>query len=230
MGELTVRTLRAYGISRIVVASRGIESARRLAQRLGGEPCTLDHVVQAVSEADIVISSTASGRHVLEASDVAQAMAQRPDRSLLLVDIAVPRDIAPEAGAVPNVHLFNIDQLEDICSKNIETRKGEVPLAESLVTEEVGRFETWRESREVAPVIRSLVNHAEIIRQSELERALARLSGLSDRDRNVVQALSVALVNKLLHDPITQLKANSTEHDARAYARTVRELFCLAED
>jgi glutamyl-tRNA reductase len=152
------------------------------------------------------------------------------DRSMLIVDIAVPRDVAPEAADISNVHLFNIDDLDEICSRNIETRKLELPQAEMLIEDEVTRFEDWRRSREITPLIRSLVDHAESIRQSELDRALARLSSLSDRDRNVVQALSVALVNKLLHDPITQLKAGSSEHDSRVYARTVRDLFSLADE
>jgi glutamyl-tRNA reductase len=230
MGELTVRTLKSHGVSRLIVGSRGLSNAQRLARRLGGDPCALDDIHDALRDSDIVISSTASGNHVLEAVDVERAMARRVDRSMLIVDIAVPRDVAPEAGDVSNVHLFNIDDLEDICSRNIESRRLELPQAEVLIEEEVSRFDAWRESREVTPLIRSLVSHAESIRQSELDRALARLSGLSERDRNVVQAMSVALVNKLLHDPITRLKAGSSEHDSRVYARTVRDLFSLADE
>jgi glutamyl-tRNA reductase len=230
MGELTVRTLKSHGVSRLIVGSRGMASAERLARRLGGEPCVLDHIHAALSDSDIVISSTASGQHILEGADVERAMAHRVDRSMLIVDIAVPRDVAPEAGEVSNVHLFNIDDLEDICSRNIETRRLELPQAELLIEEEVSRFDAWRESREVTPLIRSLVSHAESIRQSELDRALARLSGLSERDRNVVQAMSVALVNKLLHEPITRLKSGTEEHDSRVYARAVRDLFSLAEE
>jgi glutamyl-tRNA reductase len=230
MGELTVRTLKSHGVSRLIVGSRGMASAERLARRLGGEPCVLDQIHDALSESDIVISSTSSGQHVLEAADVERAMAHRVDRSMLIVDIAVPRDVAPDAGEVSNVHLFNIDDLEKICSRNIETRRLELPQAEVLIEEEVSRFDAWRESREITPLIRSLVTHAESIRQSELDRALARLSGLSERDRNVVQAMSVALVNKLLHEPITRLKTGSVEHDSRAYARTVRDLFSLADE
>jgi glutamyl-tRNA reductase len=230
MGEMTVRTLKAHGVSRVVVGSRGIANAERLARRLGGVPCSLDAIDEALADSDIVIGSTASGSHVLEGSDVERAMAKRVDRSMLIVDIAVPRDIAPEAGAVSNVHLFNIDDLEDICSRNLEIRKLELPQAEILVEDEVTRFEAWRESREVAPLIRSLVSHGESIRQAELNRALARLGGLSDRDRNVVQALSVALVNKLLHNPIARLKTGSPEHDSRVYARAVRDLFDLADE
>jgi glutamyl-tRNA reductase len=230
MGELTVRTLRSHGVSRLIVGSRGLASAERLARRLGGDPCALDQIHDALSDSDIVISSTASGQHILEAADVERAMSQRTDRSMLIVDIAVPRDVAPEAGRLSNVHLFNIDDLEDICCRNIETRRLEMPQAELLIDDEVARFESWRESREITPLIQSLVNHAESIRQSELDRALARLSSLSERDRNVVQALSVALVNKLLHDPITRLKTGSSEHDGRVYARTVRDLFRLADE
>jgi glutamyl-tRNA reductase len=230
MGELTVRTLRSHGVSRLIVGSRGMASAERLARRLGGDPCSLDQIHDALSDSDIVISSTASGQHVLHANDVERAMSRRMDRSMLIVDIAVPRDVAPEAGDVSNVHLFNIDDLEDICSRNLETRRLELPQAELLIDDEVARFEAWRESREITPLIRSLVSHAETIRQSELDRALARLSSLSERDRNVVQALSVALVNKILHDPITRLKTVPPEHDSRVYARTVRDLFSLADE
>jgi glutamyl-tRNA reductase len=230
MGELTVRTLKSHGVSRLIVGSRGMASAERLARRLGGDPCVLDDIHDALSDSDIVISSTASGQHVLQAIDVELAMARRVDRPMLIVDIAVPRDVAPEAGELSNVHLFNIDDLEDICSRNIEIRRLELPQAELLIEEEVARFDAWREGREITPLIASLVSHAESIRRSELDRALARLSGLSARDRNVVQAMSVALVNKLLHDPITRLKAGSSEHDGRAYARTVRDLFSLADE
>src|SRR5215212_8886286 len=100
MGEMTVRTLKAHGVNRVVVGSRGIANAERLARRLGGVPCTLDAIDEALADSDIVISSTASGTHVLEGGDVERAMARRMDRSMLIVDIAVPRDIAPEAGDI----------------------------------------------------------------------------------------------------------------------------------
>src|SRR4029079_8445007 len=140
------RTLKAHGVSRVVVASRGITNAELLARRLGGVPCSLDGIDEALAESDIVISSTASGTHVLEGADVERAMARRMDRSMLIVDIAVPRDIAPEAGEVSHVHLYNIDDLESICSRNVEIRKLELPQAETLVEDEVARFDAWRES------------------------------------------------------------------------------------
>lgn len=230
MGDLTVQTLRAHGVSRLMVASRGMESAVRLAQRLGGEPRTLADLGQALVDADIVISSTAAGHHVLEADTVARAQQARGGRMLLLVDIAVPRDIDPAAGDLDNVRLFNIDELESICDRNMDLRRRELPVVESLIDDEVAKFESWRESREIAPVISALVDRAEGIRQVELERALARLNGLSERDRNVVQALTVSLVNKLLHTPITRLKEHGTTESARTYARTVTDLFALVDE
>lgn len=230
MGDLAVQTLRAHGVNRLMVASRVMASAARLAARLGGAPRTLANIEEALVEADIVISSTAAGHHVLEAETVARAQAARNGRLLLLVDIAVPRDIDPAAGRLNNVHLYNIDELESICARNMELRRLELPRVETLISEEVARFESWRENREIAPVISALVDRAEGIRQAELERALARLAGLSERDRNVVQALTVSLVNKLLHTPIMRLKEHGTTESARTYARTVTDLFALVDE
>lgn len=230
MGQLAVRTLRSKGVHRLLVASRSLASARRLASQLGGEPLKFDALIDALQRADIVISSTAAGGFVLEYQTVHDAMQHRNGRPLLLIDIAVPRDIDPSVATVPGVHLSNIDDLESVCRQNLEVRRQETLKVEPLIGEEVERFAVWRESREVAPVIQALVQRAEGIRQAELERTLARLGSLSDRDRNVVSALSVSLMNKLLHEPIVRLKERGNGHDGRGYVRALSDLFRLAEE
>jgi glutamyl-tRNA reductase len=171
----------------------------------------------------VLISATAAPEAIISVEDVARAMASRPERPLLIVDIAVPRDVDAAARDVANVHLFDIDDLESAAETNMEARLREVSAVEAIVEDEARRFETWLSSQGVAPTIAALRQRAETLRQAELERTLLRLGHLSDADRQRIDAMTEALVNRLLHEPMTRLR----QHGAERHVEALRELYGL---
>jgi glutamyl-tRNA reductase len=181
----------------------------------------------AVEQADIAITSTAAEEFLLTRALVAEVVARRAQRPLAIVDIAVPRNVEPTVAEVPGVSLANIDDLKDICATNLEQRRQEGRKVEAIVEEEVDRYVRWWQAREVAPTISALVRKAESIRQEELGRAISRLGPLSDREQNALNALTLAIVNKMLHTPITRLKESGAGLDGKHYVHAVRELFDL---
>jgi glutamyl-tRNA reductase len=228
-GRLTARTLRAQGAGQLIVMNRTFEHAASVAAAVDGEALPLDLLPPALGRADVLISSTGARRYVVEAPAVQAAMAARPQRPLYCIDVAVPRDVDPAVADLPNVHLFNLDDLQGVCGSESEGRAGDVRQVERIVDEEVERFFQWWDAREVVPTIAALCQHADGIREAELAKALARLSDLSERDRETVGALTSAIVNKLLHQPIVRLKERSANHDGRNYAPAVRALFDLPD-
>jgi len=225
-GKLTARTLAASGVSRIVVTSRNAERSAELAAELGGTSTPFKRLPQAVAGADIVITSTAAPRFLIDKPMIEAAMASRPRRPLLLIDIAVPRDVDPAVRAVPGVHLHDIDDLQAVARESMQLRRKELARAEAIVEEEVVRFGDWLRSLEVVPTVASLRSRAEATRLAELERTLAR-TRMSAADRKRVEAMTSALVKKLLHAPISRLKQPG---DGERYVEAARSLFGLDED
>jgi glutamyl-tRNA reductase len=228
-GRLAARTLRASGAGELIVMNRTFEHAESVARAVDGEALPLDLLAPAIGRADVLISSTGARRYVVEAPAVQAAMAARPQRPLYCIDVAVPRDVDPAVADLPNVHLYNLDDLQSVCDADSEGRARDVRQVERIVEEEVERFFQWWDAREVVPTIAALRQHAESIREAELAKALARLGDLSERDRETIGALTSAIVNKLLHQPVVRLKERSADHDGRDYAPAVRALFDLPE-
>jgi glutamyl-tRNA reductase len=226
MGAQTARVLVDHGVSNMLVTNRTARRARRLCADLGGEWLPFEQLGQALERADVVIVSTSARQPVIGAAQVHEVMSRRPGRPLFIIDIAVPRNVGPDVGDLVDVYLYDLDDLQAICDANLRERAQEASKVARVIDEEVEKFIRWWQALEVVPTISALRQEAERIRASELQRALARLGHLSERDRGVVQALSVALVNKLLHAPITRLK----NHDeGRLYSIVLRELFGLAD-
>jgi len=222
-GKLTARSLRESGIGSMLVTNRSAARAQELAAELHGVAVPFERLETALEGADIVIASTASSEFVIDRPLVERAMAQRRNRPLLLIDIAVPRDIDPAAGEVPGVHLYDIDGLQGITDANINLRRRELAQVETIVEEEVARFAAWLRSLEVVPTVAALRAHGEDVRLAELERTLPKLK-LSATDRRRVEAMTAALVKKLLHAPIARLK---TPGDGERYLEPARALFDL---
>lgn len=227
MGALTARSLVNHGASRVLVTSRSVIRAAEVAACVEGEPLSLDGLADGLVRCDIVISSTAAPGYVVTESLVREAAERRGGRPLVLIDIAVPRDIEPLVASIDGCVLHNIDDLAELQETNLAARRLEGAAVEAMIEGEVQKFIDWWVGREVAPTIGDLVAQAEGIRQAELERGLARLGSLSDRDRNVINAMTSAMVNKILHRPIVQLKHRGGRHDANVYVHAVRELFDL---
>jgi glutamyl-tRNA reductase len=225
-GKLTARSLAEQGVSKLLVTSRTKARANELAAGLGGTPVVFAKLGAAMAEADIVISSSAAPGFLIGTREVDVATAQRDGRPLLLIDIAVPRDVDPAVRDRPNVHLYDIDDLQALVERNHNARRNEVAEVERIVEEGVQELRAWLRERGVVPTVTALRQRAEALRRAEAERTFKRLRTLSPEQREGVEAMSAALVKKLLHDPIGVLKGD----DGERYAGAVRELFRLDAD
>jgi glutamyl-tRNA reductase len=223
-GKLAAKSLLDSGVSHILVTNRTHSKARELAAELGGEAVPFSDLTSAVATADIVISATGAEGFVLRLEDIQEVMNARDGRSLLLIDIAVPRDIDPRVRELRDVHLYDIDDLQQVADTNLGQRAKETGRVEAIIEEEIQRFEAWWHSQEVVPTIAALQQHAEASRRTEVDRTLKRLSHLSAEDQRRIDAMTSAIVKKILHRPITHLKTNSNGH---RYTEALRELFDL---
>ncbi|MBI3744317.1 MAG: glutamyl-tRNA reductase [Chloroflexi bacterium] len=223
-GKLTAKSLRDSGAGELGVANRTRERATALAEELGGRVVDYDSVPLALADFDIVISATASTRHVIEAGMVARAMERRSGRALCLIDIAVPRDVDPESKRIPNVYLYDIDDLEAVTLANRDQRLREVSKVESIIDNEAARFMEWFGSLEAVPVIKALRGKAEALRVQEMEKTMRRLQHLSPEDKERIDLLTASITQKLLHDPMLALKKRGKSKGAIDAAR---ELFNL---
>ncbi len=230
VAETTARSLIDAGVGRLVVANRTVSAARRLADRIGGEGVGFERLAAELVAVDIVISSTDAPHTLLGHDDVERAMRERPGRPMVLIDIAVPRDLDGEIASVPGVRLYDIDDLEQVVEVNLNGRRREAELAEELVRVEAGRFVEWRRALSVAPTIGSLREHAEAIRIAELERVSGQWNSLDDADRERIDQLTRAIVGKLLHEPTVRLKSAVAEGDGVAHVESLRYLFGFDSD
>jgi glutamyl-tRNA reductase len=225
IGEATAGRLVARGAQVAFVANRGEERRGRVARKLEAEPLPLTGIAPALGVADVVVASTNSRSLLVSRDDVEEALATRERRPLLLIDLAVPRDLDPEIATLPYAFLYDVDDLDEAVGTG--TVEGAAARAEAIVAEEAERFRAWQASRGVVPAIASLRARAEEIRLRELGRARRRLADLSPEERRAVEAVTVQIVNKLLHDPTVRLKEAAAGADGATYADAVRHLFGL---
>jgi glutamyl-tRNA reductase len=226
MSELTAKNLRSNGVERTLVANRTYERAVELAARFDGEAIPYDQLFERMREVDIVISSTAATDFVINKSLLSATMRRRRD-PLFLIDIALPRDIDPNCAELPDVYLYNIDDLNGVVSANLAERMKEAHLAEEIIDEEMAAFEAWLESMEVVPTVAAMRAKAERVRAEELDKAMKRLGGLSEKELKTVEMLSQAIVNKMLHGPTERLKKVSGDKYGIGYIEAARYLYGL---
>ena len=215
IGSRAARRLTKRGASLSFVANRTEARARELAAELGGSTVPLERLVEALDDADIVVSSTSSPDFVLTSDELARVLPARKGRPLLLIDLAVPRDLDPAINELPDCYLYDIDDLEAVVHETARGREAEFAKAEAIAVDEAERFREWLATRDIAPTIASIRERAEAIRRSELAKASGRLAGLSERERNAVESLTSQIVNKLLHEPIVRLKEAAAAEDRR---------------
>jgi glutamyl-tRNA reductase len=227
MSELVLLNLVHRGCGRIVVANRTLDAAARLAERFGAEPVSLDRLQDPLGECDLVVSCTASPGTVLSTDDIRRTAAGRMGRPMLLMDIAVPRDLDPEIASLRGCYLYNIDDLTDVVAATRDDRRRELVRARAIVAEESRRFRDWQLSLEVVPAITSLRRWADEIRASELRRAEAKLDRLSPAERRLVESLTTQMMNKFLHEPTVRMKRAAAGPSGPAYAGVVEHLFGL---
>ncbi len=223
MVELCLTHFAAQAPAGIAVANRTLERAQRLAHRFNGEALELKTLPERLQDYDIVVSSTASSLPILGKGLVERALRARRRRPMFMVDLAVPRDIEPEAGELDDVFLYTLDELAEIVSENRGARRAAVEQAEVIIETQVGQFMRWMQARENVPLIRALREHGEQARRQELEQAL-RLLARGEDPAGVLEALSQGLTAKLLHAP-TQALNHAAGEERRALADTLARLF-----
>ncbi|MEV4421702.1 glutamyl-tRNA reductase [Patulibacter sp. NPDC049589] len=225
--ELTAQAFATQGVQTLFVSNRHADRARSLADRFGGRVGTLTDLPEQLVEADVVISSTGSPHPVLGPTELALVMEQRPERPLVLIDIAVPRDIDPECAGLPGVALYDIDDLQGVVARNLEGRRGEAAMAEDVVEEEIHKFARWMGQMEITPTIVDLRARAAEIVEGVLAENVGRWESASEADLQRMERAARTVVQRLLHEPTLRLKDARDRDDAHGHVEVLRDLFGL---
>jgi len=225
--ELTARALVARGGATVFVANRHYDRAIGLAQRFGGQAVRFDDLPAQLEAADIVVSATTSPHHIVERDGLAQVMERRGGRALLIVDIAVPRDVEPACRELPGVSLYDVDDVQAIVERNASGRESEAKRAEHLLEAELSRFDRWLASLEVVPTVAALRERADEIMRRVLAENEPRWEGLGEADRERLESMARAIVGRLLHEPTLRMKRAAGSDEAYLYVSALRELFGL---
>lgn len=227
-GRLVAKALKERGITQITTTSRSYKNASALAAALGGSAVSIDNLSQQLAACDIVISCTGAPHLILDRRTIENALQTLGDKPLVVIDIAVPRDVEPEVRQISNVFLYDIDDFTYLSELNRRQREDEIESAMEIIEAEVERFLSWWQAIEVKPIISSLVEKVEDIRQRQLSMTLKKLRQLSPEEQERLDAMTKAIVQKILHDPIQCLKNDA--HSRENYITLVKELFRLNRD
>ena len=225
--ELVARALVSRGAATVFVANRHYDRAIGLAQRFEGNAVRFEELPEQLEAADIVVSATNSPHHIVERDELEQVMATRGGRPLLLVDIAVPRDVEPACREIANVSLHDIDDVQQIVERNANGREAEARRAERLLDAEQDRFERWLSSLEVVPTIAALRERADEVVRRVLAENDPRWESLGEADRKRLSAMAKAIASRLLHEPTVRMKRSAGGDDAYLYVSALRDLFGL---
>jgi len=226
MGEQCAQALTRRGVEPVFIANRRRDRALAMAERYGGRVAGLEDMPRELRRADIVLASTSSPHAIVGVDELALVMEERAGRPLLLIDIAVPRDVDPVCAELPGVTLYDIDDLQGVVARNLKVRQAEARRAEAIIEEEIQRFAGWLGSLEALPTVAALRAHGTEIVESVLAENEGRWESLSERDRDRVRAVARAVMNRLLHEPTLRIKRTA---DGRTHGRMqlARDLFGL---
>lgn len=227
MSELAALHLGRSGVASIVVANRSPERARELASLFRGKWVGFEDLFDHIAQADIIISSTGAQDFIVRKEHGSRFLARRKNRPMFFIDIAVPRNIDPALNDIDNIFLYDIDDLQHVVEANLKERRKAAERAEQILEIEVDRFLGRVKTLEVVPTIVSLQERFEEIRRYEMERQRARLGALSPEQEQAVEALTRGIVNKLLHEPITQLKSAAQQAEGLKLVEIIRKVFNL---
>jgi glutamyl-tRNA reductase len=228
MCELAAQHLVSGGIEKVLVTNRTYDRAVTLAEQFRGEAIPFEEMNVGLRRADIVISATDSPQYLIRHDQVARVVKDRRQKPIFFIDIADPRDIEPKVGEIENAYLYNIDDLQKVTFENIKDREKEAVKAEAIVEDEVVQFVAWYRSLDITPTIVALRKKFEEIRKRELEKTFSLHPDLSDKEKKSLEALTLAIINKILHDPVTLLKKAKEEATADLYLDAVQNLFQLS--
>jgi len=225
MAELAVAALNKRGADRIQVVNRTLESAETMAQRWHGEAKTYEQLPETLMGADILITSTGAPHTLIHKDMVANSLASRPQRPLVMMDIAVPRDIDADVGDLEGVYLYDMDALANNLETSLAKRAQEVPHVERIIAEEQQRFMNFMSTLDVLPIIVNMRTEADRIRGTELAKTLRRFPEFSLHDANELEAMTRAIVKKILHNPTVRLQKEPNGPNAAEYASVARNFF-----
>jgi glutamyl-tRNA reductase len=227
MAELAARHLMARGAGRIIVTNRTHERAVELAESFGGEALPFERLHQNAEQADIILASTGASEPLFRREHAETLRSRRRNQPVFFIDIAVPRNIAPEVNELDGLFVYDIDDLQAMASKNTDDRKKEAERAEKIIDLEVERFAQRMKSLAVVPTILSLQEYCETIRQAEIDRIRGRLGEITPEQESAIEAMTRGIINKLLHTPITTLKSTAAEPEAATIHEMIRRIFNL---
>ncbi|MGH9472224.1 MAG: glutamyl-tRNA reductase [Terriglobales bacterium] len=230
MGEIAARYLMRQGASRLLVANRTLARAQALAEKYGGEAFGLEQLGQLGEAADVIISCTGGDAPLISRAAAAHYLARRRGRPILFLDLAVPRDIEPSVHQLDNAFVYNVDDLDQVVNANRAGRLREAQQAEDIIEAEVSLYLQRRQSRDAVPTVRALMLQAEALRLAELERARKHLGALTPEQEQAVDALTRSLMNKFLHQPLSQLKDAASSADQRQLIELAERLFALRSE
>jgi glutamyl-tRNA reductase len=227
MAELAARHLMARGAGHLLVSNRTFERAVELAEVFGGQAAPFDRLYQVAEQADIILTSTGA-REPLFLTEHAEALrSRRRNRPLFFIDIAVPRNVDPKVNELDGLFVYDVDDLQSLAANNAAERSKEAARAEKIIELEVERFASRMKSLEVVPTILSLQEYCETIRQAEIDRIRGRLGAISPEQESLIEGMTRAIINKLLHTPITTLKSSTAHPEAATIHEMIRRIFNL---
>jgi len=227
MGELTAKHLVENGVKTVIVSNRRYERAVELALKFRGKAVPFESFMKSAVEADIIITSTGAPHYIIRTWDVAHLMPKRQGRPIIIIDIAVPRDVEPEVAAIHGVSLYNIDDLEAVVEFNVRLRAKEALLAETIINKELEELLIKFRYLSLRPIMARMTDKAEKIRQREFKRALTKLTNLSAEERKAMENMSKMIMRKMLRDPMVCINQAACNQDEEFYLDAIRDLFKL---
>jgi glutamyl-tRNA reductase len=232
MGGAAARHLHARGAASVKIVNRTLRRAQNLAKQIGATATDLDNLPLSLAHCDLVITAVGSGKFLITEQMLRTALVGRAGANLLVVDIGVPRDVEPTAASIPSAVVYTLEDLREVVDLTLEGRREEIPKVETIIAAQVSAYLEWYRARGVAPLIASLRRKAEDIRSGEIKRLFARLPELDDRQREMVIATSVSIINKLLHAPVTKLRESAAERaplDEAQLTQTILDLDAFSD-
>ena len=227
MAELAARHLANSGVRDVIVANRTYETGCELAKEFNGRAVRFEDFMHEMVHTDIVICSTGASKYVLMKEQMQKVMKERRQKPVFIIDISVPRNIDPEINNIDNVYLYDVDDLQGVVDTNVQGRQKEAENAEGIIAEEIETFQKWLISLDSVPTIVALRERADAVKKEELEKLLNKLPALGEKERDAVEYMASAIINKLIHPPTTALKEDSEDRDILIAA--IRKLYGLDE-
>ncbi|MBI1921611.1 MAG: glutamyl-tRNA reductase [Geobacter sp.] len=228
MCELAAKHFLNNGVRGVMVTNRTFERAVKLAEEFDGKPVQFEDLFDQLHKADIILSSTGAPHYIIRPKEVEEVIRRRKHKPMFFIDIAVPRDIDPKVNDIENAYLYDMDDLQGVVASNLQQRAGEAGKAEAIIEEEIGQYSRWLASLEITPTIVALRNRFEEVRRAELDKTLATWKDLPQGSEKRLEALTSAIINKLLHQPTSTLKQTGQGGRTDLYVDALRQLFDLS--